>query len=145
MIDKTNWNTGNLMWVAGVLEGEAWFGCCNNKLQISCQMTDEDVVNDVKKIAGFGIVRGPITRPKTDKGSIRKLSWRWQSCATKDIYEFELEILPYMKQRRTEQILNSHELRREYEQSLITSRGNPVRVFTASSGELLHATRLSGF
>jgi hypothetical protein len=139
MINKLNWTTGNLMWVAGLLEGEGSFGPYIGKsgtnkgqvrLRISCAMTDEDVIRKLHAITGFGSIRGPIQSSPSPKRLLAgetgeyKPIWVWESKNQEEVYEFELEIFAFMGERRKSQILNSHEARRDFE---LNSTGHNIR------------------
>jgi len=75
-IDKKLWTDTNLAWLAGLIEGEGHLGCTSRgrkRYRISLGMTDEDVVRKAHKIAGMGVVRGPL-KPT---GLGKKKSWMW--------------------------------------------------------------------
>lgn len=66
----------DIAWVAGLLEGEGYFGCriatTKNRpgkaylqVRICVNMTDEDVLRRAQSITGAGHINGPYTR--TDK------------------------------------------------------------------------------
>jgi len=128
MIDKSNWSPVNLSWMAGLLEGEGCFSYDAPALQVRCQMTDEDVVRKLHLLAGFGNVNEvspPVKYPN------HKTSWEWKSRSSADVHAFELAILPYMGERRTQKILDCHEARRHYE---LTATGNHHRRVFPSEG-----------
>lgn len=92
-------------------------------------MTDEDIIRKCFNFAGFGSVNGPKNNGKN------KPSWRWRSKVTSDVYDFELEILPLLGERRSMRVLETHELRRNYENA--ASGPNFRRIITSDSGGLL--------
>lgn len=128
MIDKNLWTAPNLAWAAGLLEGEGWFGFTDSKLRIACQMTDKDIIDRLYGIADFGTTRVVPARPNRTRD---KTVYEWQSASSKEVYEFELAILPFMGERRAKKILETHMLRREYE---FAARNNIRRVFPTPSG-----------
>jgi hypothetical protein len=152
MIDRSNWSTGNLMWIAGLLEGEGSFivdqernrDPINIRLRVSCAMTDEDVIRKLANLAGFGNVTGPTYQRLSPReistgycldSSKRKPRWRWVSQNQIDVYDLEIAILPYMGERRKKDILHTHELRRDFERTHPTGR-NLIRVFPETGSEV---------
>ena len=123
MIDKNNWTPENLAWMAGLMEGEGSFMIDRDKhLKISCEMRDEDVILKLQRLAGFGNIWAKDARVSSprdlEKGRSREnhsIMYRWYSGVSKDIYEFEMDLLPYMGERRAAKILETHNTRREYE------------------------------
>lgn len=86
-------------WVSGLLEGEGSFVINGqNKLTVICQMTDEDIIYKLHKIAGIGSV----TKPKLIDG--HKQTWRWQVSNRRQVVEFISKILPFMGKRRGQKI-----------------------------------------
>ena len=133
MIDKSLWTPRHIAWAGGLLEGEASFNITSNKIRAEIRMTDQDVIESLHKIAGFGSVTIYNHSKKRD-GSPAKKAWTWVGYG-RDAYEFELEVFPYLFVRRQNQILESHRKRMEYE---IASPGNRLdRIFTDSSQRLL--------
>ncbi len=87
-----------LAWVAGILEGEGWFGLKENSYaQIKCKMTDEDVVRRLQEWTGAGTVCGPYL----PDGLGSKPVWRWQLAKRVDVLRLCVAILPFMGQRRS--------------------------------------------
>ena len=143
MADKSLWSEGNLMWMAGLLEGEGWFRYIEDPiksyygLEIGCSMTDEDVINKLKLLAGFGRIYAYASRKINAKEqlagwvTVRKPIWSWRASAMQDVIDLELAILPLMGIRRQQQIVSSHEKRAEFERNYVTStRGRIRRYFT---------------
>lgn len=92
-------------------------------------MSDDDVIMQLHRTAGFGTVISNKQRKSY------KPTWTWRSECSQDVFDFEAMIFPYLGSRRKQQILASHELRRDYE---LTSTGNNIRrIFTTDSGQLL--------
>lgn len=94
-----------LAWLAGLLEGEAYFCFSTNPrtTQGGCgvrlRMTDEDVVRRVHVLVGGGSVRGPQPR----RGN-RQPTWEWALYRREDLLPLLQAILPYMGMRRGERI-----------------------------------------
>jgi hypothetical protein len=134
MIDKSNWNPPSLMWLGGLLEGKGSFFfdmSCNN-LVVSCEMTDYDVIDRCRWVAGTGTT---VQQPAREG---RKPIWKWRSACSLDVYELEKELFFIMGQRRRQQILDSHIKRRDYE--FFTTGRNLRRIFTTERCELLPDT-----
>jgi hypothetical protein len=106
-------------WLAGLLEGEGYF-----KLRtfvndygeygypnIRMNMTDEDVVRRAQRVSGVGTVHGP-SKPRV---AHHKPQWTWAVSRCREAMALMELILPYMGQRRTEQINLARELFRQYE------------------------------
>ena len=95
MIGK-NWTRDNIIWLAGLLEGE---GCFSNGA-IVLRMTDYDVVEKAFSIAGFGkiYVGGEKKKPH------HKQCWHWQARKGKFVYALLIAILPFMGDRRSRKI-----------------------------------------
>ncbi len=53
------WNTVDLAWAAGLLEGEGCFHSTQNRPRITVNMTDEDVLLRLQAVLGVGRVSGP--------------------------------------------------------------------------------------
>jgi hypothetical protein len=150
MIDKTNWNTGNLLWVAGVLLGEGFFtphiartgrDAGQIKLRVGCQMSDEDIILCLHKIAGFGSVRGPLySKDKRKDGSDRLPTWSWRSTSSLSVYEFDMALAPYLGEHKRRDVQAAFDLRREYEITAST-RGNLIRVFSEERSSILPPAR----
>ena len=88
-----------IAWLAGLLEGEGYFGWTSNKngIRITVGMTDEDTINKIKRIAGGNII-GVKELPE------RKPVYTWHSSVREDVIEILNAILPHMSERRTETI-----------------------------------------
>lgn len=93
----------DLLWLAGLLEGEGCFYANGSTLRpshgcgISLQMTDKDIVEKAASLlnvnlSGFQDARGN-----------RKPAWRFQVCGDNAIYFMRL-LLPFMGKRRTAKI-----------------------------------------
>lgn len=116
----------DVTWIAGLLEGEGTFDTdgASRQIRIRCEMTDEDVINKLHVLSGGGAIH--VSYRHTRNGN--KTTWTWD-IRGKLAYELELAILPYMGERRTAKILETHKLRREYESA--ATRSNIIRVFPA--------------
>lgn len=138
MIDKSNWTPANLNWLAGLLEGEGCFAVRMDRrktpycpsLRVRCVMSDEDVMEKLVKLAGFGSLR------PTWKREGHKDLWSWDGCGSSLVKEFEIVLYPFLGIRRQKQILDSWRIRRDYELN-VTPRGNFRRIFTTTDGGLL--------
>lgn len=100
--------TAELHWLAGILEGEGCFHLQSKKssgvyIQISMNMTDEDVVRKAQKIAGVGKVYGPYQR-KAPSGAAAKQVWLWQVMKQADAAALMMTLYPLMGQRRQNKI-----------------------------------------
>ena len=108
------WNREELIWAAGLFEGEGCLSRHNNKYcnywVLKVSMTDEDVVRKFHRIVKSGNVTGPIIKEKTSKGTERKPQWEWRSASRKDVYALCVAFWPFMGIRRqakmTEAILS---------------------------------------
>lgn len=149
MIDKTNWTTSNLMWVAGVLLGEGCFhphvrrsgaGTGEVQLRVVCRMTDKDIIFLLRDITGSGSVRGPIiTKALKLNGEHRLPVWSWESSNQLDIYELDIALAPYLGEHKRRDIEKAFKLRRDFEQN--SAGTNLIRVFTEERSELLPPAR----
>ena len=101
-----------IAWIAGLLEGEGCFSICTRKaakhdhktLAILCEMTDEDVINKLHRLAGCGTVN----KRQNDKGRVdrreRKPTWIWSVQNHAGILKICEAIYPLMGQRRKQKI-----------------------------------------
>ena len=84
-------------WIAGVIEGEGWFGIVgDSRPKIQVTSTDQDVILRLREWSGIGNVTGPYQRLE------RKPTWRWVVSAREDAGPFMEKILPFLLQRRAE-------------------------------------------
>lgn len=91
------------VWLAGLLEGEGWFGRHkkNRCVQIRIAMTDEDVIRKAASIMG-SIVKSYVPKSKNPSKSYRTA---WTAYAGGDRAVSVMKaILPFMGQRRKERI-----------------------------------------
>jgi hypothetical protein len=101
----------DLAWLAGLLEGEGYFGigvrkatAKNRQLRdsktprITLTMTDEDVVRRAHALAGVGKVYGPYARGEW------KPQWSWMVANRKDALPLMEKLRPHMGQRRAAKI-----------------------------------------
>lgn len=104
-----HWTPENLAWLAGLLEGEGSFHISRKKdrpwqFHISLQMTDRDVVERARVIAGVGgaVTRGDRAKHYPNKGW--KDIWHFRVQATNETRALAEAILPLMGERRSEAI-----------------------------------------
>ena len=106
----------DVLWLAGLLEGEGAFCLANGTITVQLGMTDEDVVKRAACLVG-----NPHIGKQYDK---RKPSYkphfRWTLCGDK-AKAVMVEILPYMGERRSKRIdelLALHETKAPYRQPI---------------------------
>lgn len=88
-----------LYWLAGIFEGEGYFGLeKGRRLNTAVMMTDKDVVDRVHDILGFGI-RGERSLPSG------KTAYRWSSNAQPYVAGLMMTLFPLMGERRQEKII----------------------------------------
>lgn len=88
----------DIIWAAGLLEGEGTFVEKNNhSVNVSCHMTDLDVLEKLKSIFGGSIY---LTTKRKDHW---KQAWVW-SMNGKDAIKVMTTIRPYMMSRRSQRI-----------------------------------------
>ena len=84
-------------WLTGVFDGE---GCIafagKNGVQLSLQMTDEDVVRRLASVTGVGTVVGPLKQEQPH----HKLQWRWSVCNKRDVSRLLCVMAPLLSDRR---------------------------------------------
>lgn len=88
--------------VAGILEGEGSFirKKGTNSVVISCQMTDLDVLEEIRNVLGGSLY-------ETSKREVHhKQAWAWQLCGEPAERAME-DLLPLMFSRRAESIKNA--------------------------------------
>jgi hypothetical protein len=92
-------------WVAGVLEGEGYFGVyrarggSQTRLTVACEMTDEDVIRRLREITGLGSIHVGKTRDPNWKPT-----WRWSVQSVEGAQEVARAVRPWMGARRTARI-----------------------------------------
>lgn len=101
-------NKEKLIWSAGLLEGEGYFGNKNKKIgtikgniMIGCHMTDEDILLKLKEYLNCGTVSGPYKNGKTEQNYKDRYMFR---VSGEKAYNIIKLILPYMGNRRTNKI-----------------------------------------
>lgn len=99
-VDTSNWNRENLAWVAGIIEGEGCIGGIKGYKsgRITIRMTDLDVLETVKKIAGCGYIYGPQTRLNC------KDIWSFNIHNRRHVYALARAIYPWLHKRRREKV-----------------------------------------
>lgn len=103
-VQTNNWNRGNIMWLAGYLEGEGSFrhkknGCSD----IIAASTDLDVLDKVKEIAGCGRIYF-LKGKQNKKGDNYKPQWQWTCYRKYETYALLATIYSFMGGRRKEKI-----------------------------------------
>lgn len=98
----------DLAWLAGLLEGEGYFGTINNRVsgkiyrypRIGVAMTDRDVIEKVAALWGTKI------QTLKPRGVSKLTSYRITLVGSRALEWMKL-VLPYMGSRRTDQIENA--------------------------------------
>ncbi len=90
-----------IIWLAGLLEGEGYFGMSRNTPRVVVNMTDEDIIKKIAEM--FNVTYRPM------KGKIRESHPEWKMCYNVTIngekaISIMMSILPLMGQRRQEKI-----------------------------------------
>lgn len=97
------WHPWDIAWVAGILEGEGWFGLNRMKGRtyphIAAHMTDEDVIRRLHSVLEIGTVTGP--HPSQNG---MKPTWRWRVQSKKDAARLLLALYPLLSTRRRAQV-----------------------------------------
>lgn len=95
-----------IAWLAGIFEGE---GHCRIQIvknrpypQVIVDMTDEDIIRRLHSVSGVGRIKGPF-QPKPPA---KKPRWTWYVTRGVDAKAFLEAILPWMGDRRINQIEN---------------------------------------
>lgn len=96
-------NNNDLFWIAGLLEGEGYFGVKTSgtlrNVVVSCHMTDLDVLESLQKRVGKGNVTGPYKNVKIGN----KLRWMY-NLSGRNAYLLMKMVLPLMGGRRSDKI-----------------------------------------
>ena len=108
---NANWTPENLAWLAGLMEGEGSFYIRRPKdrkpsFAISLQMTDRDVVERARWVAGVGgaVTKGDRAKHYPDKEW--KDIWHFRVQAANEVRALALALLPLMGERRSLAILD---------------------------------------
>lgn len=108
-------NKEKLLWVAGLLEGEGWFGLKNTKtgtikgnISIGVHMTDLDVLQKLQDYTRVGTLHGAY---KNGEGNKERYLFR---VSGSNAYNLMKSILPYMGIRRSAKIRELLKLYDEY-------------------------------
>ncbi len=99
----------DLAWLAGLLEGEGYFGMGNNgansvRLRVTCRMTDKDVLRKAQAMTGMG----RFYKVNRDNGYYKahwKDTWNWEINKKDHIYALIVALYPFMGKRRGVRIL----------------------------------------
>lgn len=97
-VDRSNWSDRNLMWVAGILEGEGSCGVWNGKPSLVVGMCDFDVVERLHNIVGFGHTY------VEERDDPHKDCMHWRSQSAKCLMQFIPQVYPEMGSRRQDQM-----------------------------------------
>ena len=97
------WTRENITWLAGLLEGEGYFGVNGRRPTMALGMTDEDVVRKAARIGGVGHVRGPYRNPSSSKLN-HKPTWHWKVSSGAHVYALCAALYPFMGKRRAARI-----------------------------------------
>lgn len=104
-VDTTNWTRENIAWLAGLFEGE---GCISlrdyitdpgPRFNLIVKMTDEDVIQNVRRIAGMGEIGGPY-----EEKSGTKPCWRWSAWNNQNCMALIYAMYPFLCGRRRAKI-----------------------------------------
>ena len=105
-------STFDLGWIAGLLEGEGFFGLTQGKyLRIQVAMTDTDVIERLRLVLGFGYL------DKTRRLPSGKIAYYWIVANQSQAAGLMMTLLPLMGQRRSEKI----------RECLVTWKKTPLR------------------
>ena len=96
------WSKQTLVYVAGLLEGEGYFTATkvgNYKYpRIGCDMSDQDVIEDLQEMLGCGTL---YSRKRAEN---RKKIYGWRLLSKRKVLKLAKALYPYMKSRRQKQI-----------------------------------------
>ena len=90
------WDTVDIAWLAGVLEGECCFSYKSSGSVVVVVRTDQDIIERLREPTGIGTINGPVAPQK----SHHKPSWRWQVSQKQDVARLLLAVYPLMGERR---------------------------------------------
>lgn len=95
--------TPDLMWFAGLYEGEGSLAIFNSgttrRWQLAIAMTDRDVIEKARRIAGVGSITSH-ARGKLHPKDERKTIFQWRVCARAEVADLIEQILPHLGSRR---------------------------------------------
>lgn len=96
----------HLAWLAGLLEGEGYFGITYDKrrdhyrVRVQLKMVDKDVVERAHELTGLGtIYRAKDNRPNHSD------CWVWSVASQNEVVVLLENVLPWMGERRTSKIV----------------------------------------
>ena len=92
-------STQDLIWIAGILEGEGSFVRSGNRIRIACVSTDRDVSEHIYELTGFGIICRP-----TPRASHHKQAYIWAVQRNAQVQWLSTLLAPLMGLRRRMQI-----------------------------------------
>lgn len=99
----------DLGWVAGILEGEGYFGIYTpkgrkmSKVAIVCRMTDRDVIYDLQRLTGVGAIYQEKIKLNA-AGKPLKQSWAWEIKRKGEVDQLCKIILPHLRKRRSAKV-----------------------------------------
>ncbi len=130
-------------WLAGLMEGEASFRLgkvgkteTTQRVGIQVNMTDEDVIRSVHRVAGVGNVTGPYV-PDNPKWSPQ---WHWRVGNREDVRHVLERILPYMHSRRAAKIqamlevIDEVERKGKYPRGVSSNRSGRYQAYIGKDG-----------
>lgn len=95
-------------WLAGLYEGEGHAGLYGTGQPcLAITSTDRDVLDEVHRIVGVGYV-GLVRKARLTRGDVRDTAkdvYRWRTQRAEDVLTVAEAIGPWLRQRRTEQLL----------------------------------------
>lgn len=89
------------IWAAGLIEGEGCFTLHTNQPYLLLDMTDEDVIKELKEVFPFGNVRGPYYHKNKEHNKPR---YRFDAYGKK-AYAVAVMVFPFLKSRRQQKIV----------------------------------------
>lgn len=109
------WNREDLAWAAGLFEGEGCFTRSNGVPMCRLGSTDEDVIQKLRTIIGFGAIY-PFTRTNPREGGVPwKDGHEWATTNFEHTQAFIAAVWPWLGERRK---ARAHELLAGYRDQL---------------------------
>ena len=90
------WDAEELLWAAGLFEGEGCITISGKYARLKLNSTDEDVVRRFHRAIGFGQVRVEDAQIKHGY----KRQWEWYMAAQAEVQLVLMELIPYLGARR---------------------------------------------
>jgi len=121
------WNREEIVWAAGLLEGEGSFhNPTNGQIQISCYSSDRDVLEKLLKIFQLGAIYNQTMYPDSMS---KKQMFVWKVGQRADVLAILFAIFPFMGERRKQKI---KEIVANYQLPKVVYQRNRRRGFTRS-------------